>query len=44
MAGGGLVHVRMRVCVPRPHVTVQLLQAPQFDQPPLTAEKEKESV
>lgn len=34
--GVGLVQVRLRVCVPPPHVCVQLPQAPQFDQPPLT--------
>lgn len=32
--GGGLVQVRLRVCDPPPHVTLQLPQAFQFDHPP----------
>ena len=32
--GGGLEHDRTRVSCPLPHVTVQLPQAPQGDQPP----------
>ena len=34
--GGGLLQVRMRVCEPPPHVTLQPLHVPQLDQPPLT--------
>ncbi len=43
MAGGGLVQVRVRVCVPLPQVRVQLPQAPQLDQPPSTVEEKEES-
>lgn len=34
--GGGLVQARERLWTPPPHVTLQLSQIPQFDQPPLT--------
>ena len=35
-AGDGFVQLRMRVCDPPPQVTVQPLQLPQTDHPPLT--------
>ena len=34
--GGGLLQVRLRICCPPPHVTLQASQTPQSDQPPST--------
>lgn len=39
--GEGLAQVRERVWTPPPHVTLQLPQTPQSDQPPLTAKNVK---
>lgn len=39
--GVGLVQARKRLWTPPPHVTLQPLQTPQFDQPPLTVENVK---
>ena len=38
--GGGLVHVRVRSCLPPPHVTGQVDHVVQVVQPPSTDKKE----
>ena len=41
-AGGGLVQLRVWICLPPPHVTVHSLQGPQLDQFPSTAKAEQD--
>ena len=36
LLGAGLLQVRVRVCVPPPHVTLQRSKSPQLDHAPLT--------